>query len=62
VALMHDAILAEILSAQFPPDWREAVSAIASRTGDFLLAHRLADAQKVGVEAAIEANLQLDSG
>jgi len=41
VALMHDAILAEILIAddQIPSDWREAVAAIARRTRDVLLAH-----------------------
>ena len=39
VALMHDAILAEILLPQLPADWREAVSAIARRTRDVLLAH-----------------------
>jgi AcrR family transcriptional regulator len=39
VALMHDAILAEVLLPQLPADWREAVSAIARRTRDVLLAH-----------------------
>jgi AcrR family transcriptional regulator len=39
VALMHDAILAEILLSQLPSEWREAVSAIARRTRDVLLAH-----------------------
>jgi AcrR family transcriptional regulator len=39
VALMHDAILAEILLPQLPNGWREAVSAIARRTRDVLLAH-----------------------
>ena len=39
VALMHDAILAEILVPQLPADWREAVCAIARRTRDVLLAH-----------------------
>src|ERR1700722_7877505 len=39
VALMHDAILAEILLPRLPADWREAVSAIARRTRDVLLAH-----------------------
>jgi AcrR family transcriptional regulator len=39
VALMHDAILAEILISQLPSDWREAVSAIARRTRDVLIAH-----------------------
>jgi AcrR family transcriptional regulator len=39
VALMHDAILAEILLPQLPDGWREAVSAIARRTRDVLLAH-----------------------
>lgn len=39
VALMHDAILAEILIPQLPSDWREAVCAIARRTRDVLLAH-----------------------
>src|SRR5579859_983618 len=39
VALMHDAILAEILLPQLSADWREAVSAIARRTRDVLLAH-----------------------
>ncbi len=39
VALMHDAILAEILLPELPPDWRDAVSAIARRTRDVLLAH-----------------------
>jgi AcrR family transcriptional regulator len=39
VALMHDAILAEILLPQLPAGWREAVSAIARRTRDVLLAH-----------------------
>ena len=39
VALMHDAILAEILLPQLPDGWREAVRAIARRTRDVLLAH-----------------------
>lgn len=41
VALMHDAILAEILipDEQLPQNWREAVAAIARRTRDVLLAH-----------------------
>lgn len=39
VALMHDAMLAEILVPQLPADWREAVCAIARRTRDVLLAH-----------------------
>jgi AcrR family transcriptional regulator len=39
VALMHDAILAEILLPQLPSGWREAVSAIARQTRDVLLAH-----------------------
>jgi AcrR family transcriptional regulator len=39
IALMHDAILAEILLPQLPSGWREAVSAIARRTRDVLLAH-----------------------
>jgi AcrR family transcriptional regulator len=39
VTLMHDAILAEILLPQLPSGWREAVSAIARRTRDVLLAH-----------------------
>lgn len=39
VALMHDAILAEILVPELPADWREAVCAIARRTRDVLLAH-----------------------
>ena len=39
VALMHDAILAEVLLPQLPAGWREAVSAIARRTRDVLLAH-----------------------
>jgi AcrR family transcriptional regulator len=39
VALMHDAILAEILIPELPSDWRDAVSAIARRTRDVLLAH-----------------------
>jgi AcrR family transcriptional regulator len=39
VALMHDAILAEILLPRLPADWREAVSAIARQTRDILLAH-----------------------
>jgi AcrR family transcriptional regulator len=57
VALMHDAILAEILipGDELPEDWREAVTAIARRTRDVLLAHpwslaSLNDAQ-VGVNA-----------
>lgn len=39
VALMHDAILAEILVPKLPADWREAVCAIARRTRAVLLAH-----------------------
>jgi AcrR family transcriptional regulator len=39
VALMHDAILAEILLPQLPGGWREGVSAIARRTRNILLAH-----------------------
>jgi AcrR family transcriptional regulator len=39
IALMHDAILAEILLPHLPGGWREAVSAIARRTRDVLLAH-----------------------
>jgi AcrR family transcriptional regulator len=39
VSLMHDAILADILLPQLPGGWREAVSAIARRTRDVLLAH-----------------------
>jgi AcrR family transcriptional regulator len=41
VALMHDAIVAEILipDDQLPSDWCEAVMAIARRTRDVLLAH-----------------------
>ena len=39
VALMHDAILAEILLPKLPAGWREAVSAIARRTRDVLIAH-----------------------
>jgi AcrR family transcriptional regulator len=41
VALMHDAILAEILipDDRLPADWREAVAAIARRTREVLLAH-----------------------
>lgn len=39
VTLMHDSILAEILLPQLPSGWREAVSAIARRTRDVLLAH-----------------------
>jgi AcrR family transcriptional regulator len=57
VALMHDAILAEILimGDELPEDWLEAVTAIARRTRDVLLAHpwslaSLNDAQ-VGVNA-----------
>lgn len=37
VALMHDAILAEILVPELPTDWREAVCAIARRTRAVLL-------------------------
>ena len=57
VALMHDAILAEILipDDQLPADWCEAALAIARRTRDVLLAHpwslaSLNDAQ-VGLNA-----------
>jgi len=39
VALMHDAILAEILVPELPADWRDAVRAIARRTRAVLLAH-----------------------
>jgi AcrR family transcriptional regulator len=39
LALMHDAILAEILVPQLPAHWREAVYTIARRTRDVLLAH-----------------------
>ena len=39
VALMHDAILAEIFVLKLPVDWRDAVRAIARRTRDVLLAH-----------------------
>lgn len=39
LALMHDAILAEILVPELPADWREAVSAIARQTRAVLLAH-----------------------
>lgn len=39
IALMHDAILSEVLLPQLPSGWREAVSAIARRTRDVLLAH-----------------------
>lgn len=41
VALMHDAILAEILIPDdlLPSDWREAVIAIARQTWEALLAH-----------------------
>src|ERR1700689_1096841 len=39
VTLMHNAILAEILLPQLPKGWREAVSAIARRTREVLLAH-----------------------
>jgi len=39
VALMHDAILAEIMVPELPAEWREAVCAIARRTRDVLLAH-----------------------
>jgi len=39
VALMHDAILAEILVPELPADWRDAVCAIARRTRTVLLAH-----------------------
>ena len=57
VALMHDAILAEILipDDKLPADWCDAVIAIARRTWDVLLAHpwslaSLNDAQ-VGLNA-----------
>src|ERR1700733_3957348 len=41
VALMQDAILADILipDDELPPSWRDAVAAIARRTRDVLLAH-----------------------
>jgi AcrR family transcriptional regulator len=41
VALMHDAILAEIFitDGELPGDWRGAVTAIARRTREVLLAH-----------------------
>ncbi|KAA6456018.1 TetR/AcrR family transcriptional regulator [Acidobacteria bacterium AB60] len=39
VALMHDAILAELLLPQLPANWRQAVCAIARRTRDVLLCH-----------------------
>lgn len=41
VALMHDAILAEILipDNELPRGWREAAAAIARRTREVLLAH-----------------------
>ena len=39
VALIHDAILAEILVPELPANWREAVCAIARRTRAVLLAH-----------------------
>ena len=39
VALMHDAILAEILVPELAADWRAAVCAIARRTRAVLLAH-----------------------
>lgn len=41
VALMQDAILADLLipDDELPPDWREAVTVIARRTRDVLLAH-----------------------
>jgi len=41
VALMQDAILAEILipGDEFPADWRDAVTAIARRTRQVLMAH-----------------------
>ena len=57
VALMHDAILADILipDDELPEDWREGVTVIALRTRDVLLAHpwslpSLNDAQ-IGVNA-----------
>jgi AcrR family transcriptional regulator len=41
VALMQDAILADILipDAVFPPDWRAAMTALARRTRQVLMAH-----------------------
>jgi AcrR family transcriptional regulator len=41
VALMQDAILAELIipDAELPPRWRAAVTAIARRTRDVLIAH-----------------------
>jgi AcrR family transcriptional regulator len=41
VALMQDAILADLLipDGELPADWREAVTVIARRTRDVLLAH-----------------------
>jgi AcrR family transcriptional regulator len=39
VALMHDAILAEILVPELPAEWREAVYVVAQRTRAVLLAH-----------------------
>jgi AcrR family transcriptional regulator len=41
VALMQDAILADILipDDELPPSWRDAVAAIARRTREVLLAH-----------------------
>ena len=41
VALMQDAILAEVLipAGEFPPGWRQATTAIARRTRQVLMAH-----------------------
>lgn len=41
VALMHDAILSDLLisDGELPSDWREAVTVIARRTREILLAH-----------------------
>jgi AcrR family transcriptional regulator len=41
VALMQDAILADVLIPydDFPPDWRSAMTAVARRTREVLMAH-----------------------
>src|SRR5215472_16426953 len=39
ISAMDDALMAEVLVPTLPEDWREALTAIASRTRDVFLRH-----------------------
>jgi AcrR family transcriptional regulator len=39
IAVMDDALMAEVLAPSLPPNWREALTVIAARTRDVFLRH-----------------------